>query len=74
MPGTTAAGDRMRARIYEFIVDFWSANGYAPTIREIARGVDLHPSSAHHHIHILERAGLLTSTSGAMRSLRVVQQ
>jgi SOS-response transcriptional repressor LexA len=71
---TTAAGDAMRARIYGFITDYWTANGIAPTIREVARGIGLHPSSTHHHIAALERAGLLQSTPGTMRSLRVVAE
>lgn len=67
-------GDQRRAEILEFVVDYWAENGIAPTIREVASGVGLHVSSAHHHILALERVGLLVSTPGTMRSLRVVQQ
>jgi len=72
---TPRNGDRRRAAILEFITDYWTVNGYAPTVREVARGVGLAtPSAAYHHLVLLERDGRLQWKTTIARSLRVVQR
>lgn len=72
---TATQGDRRRARILLFIAEYWSTYGYAPSVREITKGCGLsHPSSAHHHLILLERAGKIKSAPYIPRSVRVVEQ
>lgn len=72
---TLITGEERRTRILEFIVGFWALKGFAPTVREVAAGVGLaSPSSAFHHLVVLERAGLLLWEPSISRSLRVVQE
>ena len=47
-------------RILEYIESFIEANGYAPSVREIGRAVDLKSTSTvHGHLNRLEKKGLL---------------
>lgn len=47
-----------RKKIYDFIVAYITQNGYSPSIREIAKGTDLHSiSSIYNHLHLLEEMG-----------------
>lgn len=64
--------DRRRA-ILRFIRSFASKNGYAPSIAEIAVGVDLSSATAvRHHLETLRTEGFVDWTEGRYRSLRVV--
>jgi SOS-response transcriptional repressor LexA len=67
-------GEYRRERIVEFVSDFWTDNGYGPTIREVAQGVGLlAASSARYELVQLRDAGRLTWADGRPRTLRVVQ-
>lgn len=71
----TRTGADRRAAIVQFVGDYWLANGYAPTVREVTRGCCFaSTSTASHHLAILVAAGTLAKTPGIARSLRVVQQ
>lgn len=73
--GPTALGDKRREDILQFITDFWTENGYAPTVREVAAGVGLRtPSAAYHHLVQLEQDGYLKWKTTIARSLRVVRR
>lgn len=49
--------------VLAFIDDYFRANAYAPTIREIAVGLGIKSTSTvHYHLKNLERDGLLDST------------
>lgn len=59
-------------QVLETIADYWTAYGYAPSVRDIARLVGLVPSAAAYQIGELESAGRITRTRGIPRSIRVV--
>ena len=57
-------------RIYDFIQDFSSQHGYAPSVREIGAAVGLKsPSTVHFHLKGLEEAGMVTKAEGKARSI-----
>lgn len=69
------AGAHRRDAIVEFVSDFWTDNGYGPTIREVAQGVGLlAASSARYELVQLRDAGRLTWVDGRPRTLRVVPE
>ena len=62
-----------RAEIVEFITCFTVANSYAPTIREIAKGVGLRSTDAvAFHLERLRGQGKVTWVKGRNRTLRVI--
>lgn len=61
-------------RILEVIEDYWANQGYAPTLRDVARLVGCAYSSVAYQVGELEAAGRVKHTPGIPRSLRVVQQ
>lgn len=62
----------MRDRVFMFVANFAAEHGYAPSMREIGRGVGLSStSSVSKHIDALEADGRLRSTPGIARSYRV---
>ena len=65
--------DAMRKqRIIEYIAATLRARGYPPSVREIARAVDLaSPSAVHHHLEVLEREGYLERGATQSRALRL---
>ncbi len=64
-----------KSRVYQVIDYYVAANGYSPTVREIAKEVGISVSTAQVHVQDLIRAGLLTSstTPGTPRTLRPVK-
>lgn len=75
MTRSAVTPERRRELIVAFVGKFFTEHGYAPTMREVGRGVGLtSPSSTRHHLLHLRSAGELTWTDGIARSLRVVQQ
>lgn len=63
---------RLREKILTFIKDFRENKGYAPTVREIAKGCGVtSPSVVHYHLNQLERAGLISREKEKFRSISV---
>jgi repressor LexA len=60
--------------ILQTISDYWLANGIAPTVRDIARLVGCYPSTAAHHLGVLEAAGRIERRPRIPRSMKVVDQ
>lgn len=58
--------------IYEFIISYIKENGYAPTYREIGKGVNLALSSALRHIDRLEDDGCIEIKRGSSRAIKIV--
>jgi len=57
-------------QVYEFLAEYLAANGYPPTLQEIAK--HLHVSGnlgVLRHLRALERAGLITRSPGTSRSI-----
>ena len=73
MAEPTLHGDQRRDGIVQYVADYWAVHGYAPTLREVARGCGYHsPSAVAYQVGVLAAAGRLTSTPRIARSLRVV--
>jgi len=61
-----------KQRIVEYIAATVRQRGYPPSVREIAKAVDLASTSAvHHHLQALEREGLLERGASHSRAIRV---
>jgi repressor LexA len=61
-----------KQRIVDFIATTVRQRGYPPSVREIAKAVDLASTSAvHHHLQALEREGFLERGASHSRAIRV---
>jgi repressor LexA len=61
-----------KQRIVDFIAGTVRQRGYPPSVREIAKAVDLASTSAvHHHLQALERDGYLERGASHSRAIRV---
>ena len=61
-----------KQRIVDFIAATVRQRGYPPSVREIAKAVDLASTSAvHHHLQALEREGYLERGASHSRAIRV---
>jgi repressor LexA len=61
-----------KRRILEFVAATLRDRGYPPSVREIARAVDLASTSAvHHHLQSLEREGYLERGAAQSRAIRL---
>ena len=59
-------------QIYDFILNFADEHGYPPSVREIAKAVDLRsPSTVHFHLKGLREAGLIEQAEGKTRAITV---
>ncbi|ABE67618.1 hypothetical protein Wildcat_13 [Mycobacterium phage Wildcat] len=58
--------------ILVFIEKYWASNGFAPSVRDITKGVGLNsPATTKHHLDKLKALGRITFTPGIARSVRV---
>ncbi len=64
-------GIHRRKYILDFIYEFQSHNGYAPSVREISQEVGTVPSNVHHHLRVLESEGVIARTPGIARSYTI---
>ena len=61
---------RKQQQIYDFILEFTSAHGYPPSVREIGTAVGLKsPSTVHFHLKGLEEAGVIVKAEGTTRAI-----
>jgi len=64
-----------RLRILNFIRRFLKERGYAPTVRDIARGCNIStPSVVQHHLNILEREGYIRRDPEVFRSIQLLER
>lgn len=64
-----------RLRILNFIRSFLQDRGYAPTVRDIARGCSIStPSVVQHHLNMLERQGYIYRDPQVFRSIRLAEE
>jgi SOS-response transcriptional repressor LexA len=64
----------IRKTVYEFLVQYIDANGYPPSIREIAKGCFSSPMTVSSTLGILEAQGKITRTAGKARSICIVRE
>lgn len=66
---------KTRLRILSFIRDFLQKRGYAPTVRDIAKGCGISTSSVvQHHLNVLEREGHIHRDPQIFRSIRLAEE
>lgn len=66
-------GNMSRERIYNFILDYISKNGFAPSVREIADGTGFSStSSVYRHLLDLEGEGKIQMKRKTTRAIKVV--
>jgi len=58
-------------RVLESIRAFWEDNGYPPTVRDIADGLDLSVSTVQYHLARLEESGGILCDANVARSIRL---
>ena len=64
-----------RLRILNFIRKFLDKQGYAPTVRDIARGCNIStPSVVQYHLNTLERQGYIRRDPEVFRSIQLVER
>jgi len=64
-----------RLRILNFIRKFLDERGYAPTVRDIARGCNIStPSVVQHHLNTLEKQGHILRDPEIFRSIQLVEK
>ena len=62
-----------RYKVYNFLVDFFTQNGYAPSIREICSGVGINSTSTIFvHLAELEREGKIEIKDKSPRAIKLV--
>lgn len=66
-------GTATRKRIYDYLVKFITNNGYSPSVREIAKGVEISSTSTiYYHLYILEKMGKIRMQPKKTRSISLV--
>jgi len=64
-----------RPRILNFIRRFLDRRGYAPTVRDIARGCNIStPSVVQYHLNMLEEQGFIRRDPEVFRSIQLVER
>lgn len=66
---STDRGEQQRGRIIEFVTGFARRHGYGTSVREIATGVGLAPTTVHYHVEALVKAGKLRRVPGKPRTI-----
>lgn len=62
-----------RCKVYDFLVDFFTKNGYAPSVREICSGVGLKSTSTvYGHLLALENEGKIEMKEKVTRAIKLV--
>jgi len=70
-----APASNTRLRILNFIRKFLDERGYAPTVRDIAKGCNIStPSVVQHHLNTLERQGHIHRDPEVFRSIQLVER
>lgn len=66
-------GEKIREQMYQFIIEYITENGYAPTIRELIGAVGLKsPSSVYCHLTHLEMEGRIKTKPYSPRAIKLV--
>lgn len=65
---------KRQKQVYDFLSAYLAANGYPPTLQEIAKHLHVTGNlGVLRHLKALERAGLITRAPGSSRSITLVQ-
>jgi repressor LexA len=66
---STNHGEQQRRRIMQFITDFARRHRYGTSVREIAKGVGLAPTTVQYHVEVLVQADKLRRVPGKARTI-----
>lgn len=70
---TTKQGKSTLSRVYEYIIEYMTDNGYAPSVRDICNGIELKSTATvYHYLEILVDKGLIEMKEKAPRAIKVV--
>ena len=70
---TEKQGIESRRKIYDFLIEFITTNGYSPSIREICNGTNIKSTSiVHRQLLVLEKLGLIRTKMSKSRTISVV--
>lgn len=59
-------------RVYNFLVEYITQNGFAPSIREIADGTFINSTaSVHDYLHMLEIMGKIQIKKNTSRAIKI---
>jgi repressor LexA len=73
-PGMSPLTDRQQ-QVYAFLTEYLAANGYPPTLQEIAKHLRIAGNlGVLRHLRALERAGLITRSPGSSRSIALTDR
>ena len=66
-------GERTLYKVYDYIVEYMTDNGYAPSVRDICRGVGLKSTATvYHYLEILVDLGKIEMKEYSPRAIKVV--
>jgi repressor LexA len=66
---------KTRQKILDYIKEFYQEKGYAPTVRDIVKGLDISTTSVvQHHLNNLEKEGFIQRDSKVFRSIRLTEK
>lgn len=66
---------RRQRQILNYLKDYISRHGYAPTLVEIAKKIGVRSlATVHEHLQVLEKKGLIAKSSGLARSIELVDR
>jgi repressor LexA len=65
--------DEAVARVYDFICAYFKQHGFAPSLRDIARGCYMSPSNVPRYLDRLEAQGLISRELNKPRSIALVK-
>ena len=66
-------GIKARRKIYDFLVQFITENGYSPTIREICEGTGYNSTSTiYNHLMMMEKMGKIHMKANKTRTISIV--
>ena len=62
-------------QLLDFITQFISRYGYAPTLKEIGEALNIHsPATVHEHVDKLRQKGFIRKLDGTARGLEIVEE
>lgn len=65
---------KRQRQILDFLRQYIQSNGFAPTLKQIARALDVSSlATVHEHLQALERKGLIRRRDGAKRGLELLE-
>ncbi len=67
---TQTGPTKRQQEILDYIREFRSFKGYAPSIREVAAALDIAPQTLHAHLVAMESKGLIERAPGVQRGLK----